>query len=266
MSNQVTNTLAKLTVKDLYPLALAEGEGMGTAYEYYVKRMALSRMLSGMARPQSILIAGLPQKYGASLDFVLLASELGAELTVVDDRQQAVDRLRDGMRALSRMDGAPSLNLPTVTLLTDLDSLATLQGSFDLALSSEVLQRLTPAGRAAYVARLRELSAALGLFCPNADNEAHNSISGLAGLRLEEMTELLGAGNEQSGGTITGFIDMPPFPPGITRSAEQREDATSGRFEAIVMWGLRRYAHVERFIPTAIRRRQAHIVYALRGG
>ena len=258
--------LAKLTVKDLYPLALAEGEGMGTAYEYYVKRMALSRMLSGMAQPRSILIAGLPQKYGASLDFVLLASELNAELTIIDDRPQAVNRLRDSLHAFVRMDSVPRLNPPAVILLSDLDLLTSIQGQYDLALSSEVLQRLPLRVRTTYVRRLRELSAAQALFCPNADNEAHNSRSGLAGLRLEEMVDLLATGDGPERKATAGFIDMPPFPPGITRTAAQRDDATSGRLEAFVMWGLGLYAHMERFIPGAIHRRQAHIVYTLHSG
>lgn len=258
--------LAKLTVKDLYPLALAEGEGMGTAYEYYVKRMALGKVLSQMGPPRSVLIAGLPEKYGASLDFVLLATELGAKLTVVDDRQQAIERLRQGLHSLARMDGAPTLIPPAVTLLANFDALETIQDRFDLILSSEVLQRLRPGVRASFIAWLHQSAGALALFCPNADNEAHNSRSGLAGLRLEEMSAMLVVGDGQEGRAAVGFIDMPPFPPGITRSVEQREDATSGRFEAFVMWGLGRYAHLERFMPATVRRRQSHIVYALRGG
>ena len=89
--------LAHYTIKDLYALALAEGEGMGTAYEYYAKRLALGRWLKARPRPASILVAGLPEKYGASLDFLLLAGELGAAVTVVDDRPAALDRLRGAL-------------------------------------------------------------------------------------------------------------------------------------------------------------------------
>lgn len=252
--------LKNYSVKDLYPPALAEGEGMGTAYEYFVKRMALGRFLAGMARPQSILIAGLPQKYGASLDFVLLATELGARLTVVDDRSEALARLADSLAVLERMPGALRLVPPAAVAQMPLDTLEALSGRYDLVVGSEVLQRLTPDERVAYVGRLRQLAPALALFCPNADNEAHNTHSGLAGLTLEELKQLLsGAG----GRAQADYIDMPPFPPGITRSAEQREDATSGRFEAAVMWGLGAYARDERLIPRAIRRRKAHIVYGL---
>jgi hypothetical protein len=86
---------------------------------------------------------------------------------------------------------------------------------------------------------------------------AHTNISGLAGVTLTEMQALVGSEAK------TGYIDMPPFPPGITRTEDQREQATSGTFEAIAMWGLGYYARLEHFLPTAVRRSQSHIVYAL---
>ena len=45
----------------------------------------------------------------------------------------------------------------------------------------------------------------------------------------------------------------------------KRQQATQGAFEAAVMGGLRVYAHGERLLPGALRRRQSHIVYALAG-
>ena len=272
--------LAHYTIKDLYALALAEGEGMGTAYEYYAKRLALGRWLKARPRPASILVAGLPEKYGASLDFLLLAGELGAAVTVVDDRPAALDRLRgalDRPQRSSETSEVWAVFPRPVCLLADLPHLATLTGRFDLAVSSEVLQRLAAAERPAYVAALGARADALALFAPNADNPAHTGRSGLAGLQLDEMSALMqatadrrpptAAGEAAVGGrrsaVVSGYIDMPPFPPGITRSDEQREQATQGAFEAVVMGGLRVYAHGERLLPGALRRRQSHIVYAL---
>ena len=262
--------LAHYTIKALYALALAEGEGMGTAYEYYAKRLALGRWLKDRPRPTSILLAGLPEKYGASLDFLLLAGELGATVTVVDDRPAALARLRQALATSETSEVWAALASPSAIILADLPSLATLSGRFDLAMSSEVLQRLAAAERPTYVAALRARADALALFAPNADNPAHTDRSGLAGLRLAELRTLLGddpsllsTANWQ---LTTGYIDMPPFPPGITRSDAQREQATQGVFEAAVMSGLRVYAHGERYLPGALRRRQSHIVYALAGG
>ena len=42
VSNQ---KIHKHSIKTLYPLALAEGEGVGTAYEYFTKRLHLVRWL-----------------------------------------------------------------------------------------------------------------------------------------------------------------------------------------------------------------------------
>jgi hypothetical protein len=68
---------------------------------------------------------------------------------------------------------------------------------------------------------------------------------------------------ESGGSQKTGYVDMPPFPPGITRTEEQREQATSGKGEAIAMWGLGYFARLERFFPCSWRRRKSHIVFAL---
>jgi len=261
------------SIKELYAPALAEGEGMGTAYEYYVKRRALARLLQDMERPTSILIAGLPEKYGTSLDFLLLATELGAKVMVVDDRSQAIARLREALARLAGMPDGPQIASPTHVVVSDLASLATLDARFDLVLSSEVLQRLSPDHRVRYVNKLAGLTRAFALFCPNADNQAHNTRSGLGGLTLEEIRALATDRDLQTRANVrdaprsvsSGFIDMPPFPPGITRSAEQRADATSGRFEGAVMNGLGYYARFERLLPPFIRRRQSHIVYAFAG-
>ena len=65
------------TIKSLYPLALAEGEGVGTAYEYFAKRLVLSSWLAKLPTVRRLIIAGLPEKYGSSLDFLLIAQEMG---------------------------------------------------------------------------------------------------------------------------------------------------------------------------------------------
>ena len=81
------NTLPTHSIKELYTYALAEGEGVGTAYEYFAKRLVLNRWLSSLSIPKRILIAGLPEKYGCSFDFWLLAKEWQAELVIVDERE-----------------------------------------------------------------------------------------------------------------------------------------------------------------------------------
>jgi hypothetical protein len=247
--------LKPYTIKDLYALALAEGEGMGTAYEYYAKRRALEQWLAGRSRPQTMLIAGLPERYGLSLDFLLLASELGAAVTVIDERPATFERLLAARESLP--DGVFRLVEPRTVLVADMAQPQEAGSEFDLVVSSEVLQRLTPSARHQYVTALQAQGDAVALFAPNADNAAHTSRSGLGGLHLVELRALAG------GRSTSGYIDMPPFPPGITRSDDQREQATTGAFEQMVMWGLGQYAHREHWLPGKVRRTQSHIVYTL---
>ncbi len=251
----------RISIKQLYGPALAEGEGLGTAYEYFTKRLLLAAWLRGRPTPRRILQAGLPEKYGLGLDVAWLAAELKAALVVVDDRPERLARAEQALIDLSAGDfpagGIPAGPRPFYIPVTDLTALDALDGRFDLVLSSEVLQRLSPAGRYAYVLRLRQLAGAIALFVPNAANPSHTSISGLAGLSRSTMQALAGPAAR------TGFIDLPPFPPGITRSTAQRARAGSGRLEALIMAGLGQYARLEQLVPGPLRRRQAHIVYGL---
>lgn len=247
--------LKSLSIKSLYVLALAEGEGVGTAYEYFAKRLVLASWLKRQPKPQQMLIAGLPEKYGSSLDFLQVAQELGAQVTIVDERPSALEKLQHSLAAAQK-EGWLTAVSPQLIALDHLADLSPVNAEFDLCLGSEGLQRLDPADRPDYVRHVQRLSSHAALFAPNGDNMAHTNISGLSGVTLAEMQQL-------GGKAATGYIDMPPFPPGITRSDEQREQATSGWLEAMAMWGLGYYARLEHFLPTAVRRKQSHIVYAL---
>lgn len=246
------------SIKSLYPLALAEGEGVGTAYEYFTKRLALSRWLPPHFHPRRLLIAGLPQKYGLSFDFWLLAAEWGATLTVADERPAALQKAQAALHTAQGQGLLPAFQ-PDYIQITDWSQAVELMGGFDLILSSELLQRLPVVTRSTYVSRLQALTPALALFCPNADNPAHTHLSGLAGLRLTEVAAL----NKNPGWQVSnGYIDMPPFPPGVTRSEMQRAHASSGWLEATAMWGLGGYARLEWWMPAFIRRTRSHIVYS----
>lgn len=256
--------LTPLSIKALYALALAEGEGVGTAYEYFAKRLALRPWLQEMSHPRSLLLAGLPEKYGASLDFLQVAAELGTAVTIADDRPEALAKVGRALTAVQADGWLPNLS-PNLVHVSNMAAMAELRGAvaFDLALSCEVVQRL--ADRAAYAQRVQALARHVAIFTPNADNPAHTNLSGLAGLRRNELAALVRPAYTPPTQTQYrfGYIDMPPFPPGMTRSDEQREQATTGALEAFAMWGLAYYARAERFFPRAWRQRQSHIVYAL---
>lgn len=247
--------LASLSIKALYTLALAEGEGVGTAYEYFAKRLVLATWLRQYKQqPRQVLIAGLPEKYGSSLDFVQLAEEWQAELTVVDDRPEGIEKFKTAVVA-AQAEGWLRGVKPEYHLVTDWEAW-TLPQQYDLAVGSELLQRLTVAERGGYAATLQANVDRFALFAPNSLNASHTNLSGLSGIHLDELQRLLPKA------VRSGYIDMPPFPPGITRSEDQRAQATSGRAEAMAMWGLGYYARLEKFLPRGLRQKQSHIVYA----
>jgi hypothetical protein len=265
--------LPRTSIKSLYTLALAEGEGVGTAYEYFAKRLVLRPWLPTLPPIKRLLVAGLPEKYGSSLDYLLLAEELGATAVVADDRPAFLQKFQEALGEARQM-GWLTAGQPELILVQNMAEMAELAGPFGLAISNEVLQRLPAAERPVYVQRQRELATAVALFCPNAANPDHAAHSGLATLFLNDLKQIV-EGQRSRGESPSasppprsstprlGYIDMPPFPTGVSRSAEQRAQAQSGAFEALVMWGLGYFARLERWLPTAVRRQKSHIIYAL---
>ena len=250
------------SISSLYPLALAEGEGVGTAYEYYAKRLLLARWLAHRRPPHRLLIAGLPEKYGSSLDAFLLAQELAAtEVVVIEDRAWALEKCRQSLRA-AQAAGQLTRTRPQFLPVKEMGLAESVTGEFDLCWSSEVLQRFDAVGRQRYIACFANRAHRLALFVPNGDNSAHRRISGLAGLSLNELRALI---EPEGASAAFGYVDLPPFPPGLTRSAAQRERAVSGKLEALAMWSLGNYARLEMFLPSRWRSRHAHIVYGLSG-
>jgi hypothetical protein len=244
-----------LSIKDLYAYALAEGEGVGTAYEYYVKRRVMAPLMRALPSGARVLVAGLPEKYGTSLDFVLAASERGARTLLVDDRQTAIDRARDAIEGARRAGTLPDAEVE----LRAIPSFATLRElpGFDLVLSCEVVQRLPVGDRGDYVRALCRLGPRGIVFVPNSENGSHLAISGLGGLDRRSLAELFGGR-----AVHIGFVDLPPFPPGIKRSEAQRTRASSGTAEAVAMRGLEVYSQLEPVLPSMVKKRVAHIVYA----
>jgi hypothetical protein len=244
-----------LGIRELYPYALAEGEGVGTAYEYFAKRRVSAGAFARLPAHARVLVAGLPEKYGCSLDLMLASWERGADVVVIDERPAAIAKLEatlETARAQGMLQG----------LRVESRHVEGLDGELppaDLVACSEVLQRIPAERRGSFCAALVESAPAGLVFVPNSINDSHLKISGLGGMTPEELRGLLPVSRE------VGLVDMPPFPPGITRSAEQRERATSGRTEALAMAGLQLYASAERLAPRFLAERVAHIAYAAWG-
>ena len=205
------------------------------------------------------MIAGLPEKYGSGLDSFLLAQDLAVtEVVVIEDRPWALEKCRQSLAAAQAIGELTRIR-PQYLPVTEMGLTDESTGEFDLCWSSEVLQRLDAIGRRRYVASLAKLAPRLALFVPNGDNSDHRAISGLSGLSLIELRALV----EREGASATcGYLDMPPFPPGLIRSAAQRERARSGKLEGLAMWALGYHARLETYFPSRWRRLHSHIAYA----
>jgi dihydroflavonol-4-reductase len=242
-------------VADYYPIALAEGEGVGTAYEYLAKWQVLHPALAGVRR---MIIAGLPEKYGSSLDFVSLAVALDAELVVVDEREAALSKLRHAM-------ASAGLSPRAVFRQTPLQQMGNLgEASFDLGLSCEVLQRVPESDRADYVRGMARLARRIVLFMPNAGNRSHASRSHLRSLSIEEVETLVATAGVKL--ERAGFVDMPPFPPGLTLSKDKRQQVKQAWWQRPALGALGLFCRAERVLPAPAKRPFAHIVYAVAGG
>jgi hypothetical protein len=247
--------MSTMSIKELYAYALVEGEGVGTAYEYFAKRRVMARVLERLRPGDEILIAGLPEKYGTSLDFVLAAHERGCACLVVDDRAAAIEKAKGAIaaaQAARRLDGA-RVRYQTIDSLADIGRAP----AAAVALSCEVLQRVPVHAQSAFARDLRTRAPAGVVFVPNSENDSHLKISGLGGFTRIGLSQVMNAQRAD-----VGFTDMPPFPPGITRSEDQRSRASSGTLEAIAMLGLEWYCRAERLVPATAQRHFAHIVWA----
>lgn len=259
--------LKYLSIQALHSLTHSEGEGVALAYEYFARRLVLGPWLQALGRPQRILIAGLPEKTGASLDFLQVAAECGATVTVVEDRPHALSRLWRAWKA-AQADGRLIAVHPSLVQTDSVAELSAIAGPFDLCLSAHVLQRLNPTWRALYFNRLQRLAPAVALFAPNGHNRAYVAASSLAGVRREEMNGLIAATALVPGRPPpqTGFMNLFPLTVGSGYDPGQRPAAGVDALAAVAMGGLQLFAHLEHLFPLALRQQQARLVYAFSAG
>jgi hypothetical protein len=257
--------VSRQSIKSLYRLSLVEQEGIGTAYEYYAKLKKLSQFLRAVGTPRKVLVLGLPERYGFSMDFVLLAEQLQAEVVVVDERPERVHRAQQVLGELvsKQVLSGKRTRFEVVEDLTDF-AIGEDGELFDMALSCEVLQRLD-LRKDQYFKTLWRTSKNLALFVPNGMNRDHATHSGLRSLHLRDLRNycLLNCNNLRIYGS--GYLDMPPFPPGITRSQEKRDHAASSRLEGLLMDILDGCCTLEPLWPDFAKSKFAHIAYVMAG-
>jgi len=242
--------LSRLARK-FYDLAVLEGEGFGTVYEYLVKYKLLSKNISKNEKPK-ILIAGLPEKYGYSLDFISFCEGNGGYYEIVDERA-------DKLCALKRIFEKSNKSLGSARLC-NLWSMEDVYANkyFDLALSCEVLQRLSFDNQIQYIRSLKKIAKKVILFVPNGDNNGHQSHSGLNTATMAALIKQLDIADSDKH-RDTGYIDMPPWPPG-TKSNPLKGDI--GRAICnIALNILQVISIIEPFYPQSFKLKYAHLIY-----
>lgn len=210
--------------KKLYNFALKEGEGLGTAYEYLTKLNLLEKFVKSK-NIQNVSIFGLPEKYGFSSDFIYFCLKKRYEFEIVEDRPNKITRLKKLY---------PKVKIIKHNLLKFRPS-----KKYDLLLSSEVLQRF-PNFK---LDRLKKISKYSIIFLPNKHNKLHNKFSKLKGVDFDK------------GFVREGYLDMPPFPPGIKKNNRK------ANLSNILLFLLRSYSRIEQITPIKIKKKLCHIKY-----
>ena len=272
-AGRVSGGLTELnTIRSMYPLTLLEGQGMGTAYEYYSKLRVIEAIMAQAGAPRSLLAMGLPEKHGYDMDFLLLAHWLRgdaegqpASLTVCEDRTAVLAEFQDAIERLPDRTMGDHLQIVHLASLNDWRAL---QGHrFDWLISTASLQRLPDQDIVAHLQQARGIADYALLFIPNSGNRAHLTLSGLRGLDLDETLALCHAALGEPGPRgpspvlSAGYCDIPPFPPGLQRSSEAKQRALHSPLESLAMWGLEWWCRCERWMPERLQNRLAHLLY-----
>jgi len=244
-------------IEELYEAAFVEGEGIGTAYEYLVKWRVLLQLFKHQIR--NIIVLGLPEKYGASMDFVLLADYQGCGVTIVDDRCKSVLKCRDVLREMN--ERGLIHKIPKVIEVDDLLNRQERNGVFDLAVSCEVLQRVAPLKRRDYIMNSLSIARYAAVFVPNKANGSHAKVSKLEAIELDDLHNLF------KGYRIVdeGYVDMPPFPPGLKRRSKNTGRGSYRHLQdKVIVRLLDGWSKVERF-STGFKARKSHIAFVMAG-
>lgn len=240
--------------------AIAEGEGIGTAYEYRARRRVLDALGNGNGEPRRILIAGLPEKYGFSLDFVIFARDAGCSIDVIDERPEVIDAFTRLLRDFAGEEFTRAVRIKQ----SGLDAPGIGDAQYDLAFSSAVLQRLDAPARTGYIRSLSRVVRRAVLFAPNKMNRAHERLTGLRTLSVDELSACITDVDGTARVLSAGSVDAPFFPPGISIPAASRRAFACGRIcRTALIPLLDCWSYLESLSPACIRDRVAHMVYVI---
>lgn len=217
---------------NLYSIAVLEGEGWGTAYEYCAKLPFLNRLFEKTCA-KKVMILGLPEKYGFSMDFILYCyfNKIN-RIIVIDERKEKIDDFSKVLKNVSAHLGiSPNIEMKKVNSWSEIQT-----DPVDVIMSSEVLQRLDNISKNAYIKFILKNAKNYIIFVPNGKNQAHESISGLKTLYLKQLMWIF----KKTKFTGSGYLDCPPNPPGISfKNKSSESNSIKNKMKNIVVaWPL----------------------------
>lgn len=221
----------------LYELALMEEEGLGTAYEYASKYKILKQYLDS----KKVLIYGLPEKYGFSLDFLYFLNEHGCEVHVYEEKKEKLDKYCTILQVLEKK-GVISRKPLIVDKIREV---------YDVIFSSEVIQQFDSKRLQEYFNNVKKFSKKAVIFFPNGNNPSHCSLTKLKAYTPEYVSETFKYDQFK-----TGFVDMPPFPPGLKMKSDKERHGLKLLAYPLFLWLL-----LESVFPSFIKKRFCHIAY-----
>jgi len=242
-------------INKFFQAALIEGEGFGTAYEYQVKANLLQKYLNETDR---VLILGLPEKFGVSANFLILADKMQKPMLVVDDKPELIAEFNKVKQILIDTKLLQHPQLIESKLLPGLAEYVP-ETNYDLI----IIQKLNKGWDEQYLNRLLCKTKNIFIFAPNSNNLSHQKFSKLAGINQTDLKKLSG----KILNTELGFIDCPPFPSGIKlqRTPEQIHKQSSSflnkAFCSIFLGCLNILCRLEKIFPAKIKNNHSHIIY-----
>ena len=202
--------------KAMHYAAWLGGEGYGTTYEYMAKARFLVKVKSilGCDGATQLLILGLPQKYGLSLDFLFWVDYLEVENIMVFDTRD--DLLVDFMECRQYLiDEGLIKNIP-IKDIRDWDHLDEMDLSSCIVVSCESFQAFDEDEK---VLAAKTYNRAKYGFCfvPNDYNEAHRKITHLPTIKENNL-------NKYFTNILTDcYLDCPPVPSGFELPSSGRD-------------------------------------------
>ncbi|MFA6217618.1 MAG: hypothetical protein WDL87_08240 [Candidatus Omnitrophota bacterium] len=245
-----------------YDLARLQNEGWGTVYEYLDKHLFLKKKIS-KTKIKRILIAGLPEKYGYSLDFLMLAQELGVLCTVIDDRKDRIERTKEFVTGLALKN---KLDLGLIKFIVSGNSIIPHDVDdhplkYDLVLSCEAIQRYSDPQQLEILKKLAFVSDSVFIFMPNALHSGH-ARSGLATVDIKQISSW----KKELGGEYSleyGFIDFAPWSSGITGKRNLPGVlAGCNLIQRLMAFIIELWLGLVKYMPARFCVNNSHIIYA----